>query len=195
MVFPYAFMNTDRELVLPQMFCNDPKKLELHGRVVSELETIFDPQHESGLHDHFKEMYIRYLESLVVIDSKPGLLQEMCEPSFFRKAMRGWSELKEKKATLRLMNSMEMSIFKLSLVGFSTHYNGYLDRDIDVRSKNQLRSTDGINYRYKCRWPYKNYVENTTQFVIRVETDLKLNLTREQSSLEGYQPEKIDLIP
>ena len=43
MLFPYAFMNTDPDLVMAEMFCPDPKKLEKHGKVLSELETLFNP--------------------------------------------------------------------------------------------------------------------------------------------------------
>lgn len=53
---------------------------------------------------------------------------------------------------------IEDIFFKLSLVSFTSHTNGYLDRDIDVLSRNELRVTNGLTYRYNCKWPYKNYI-------------------------------------
>ena len=75
MVFPYAFMNTDADLVLPTMFCQDQKKLEKQSKVLNEIQTIMEPDHESGIHDHFKELYIRYLEALAMIDDSPEALE------------------------------------------------------------------------------------------------------------------------
>ena len=34
-----------------------------------------------------------------------------------------------------------------------------------------------MSFRYTCRWPYLNFIQQTSQFVVRVETDLKLNLS------------------
>ena len=51
-----------------------------------------------------------------------------------------------------------------------------MDRYIDIRSKNELRLTNGVEYRYTCRWPYKDFIETSTRFVLRVETDMKLNM-------------------
>lgn len=65
---------------------------------------------------------------------------------------------------------------KLSLVSFSKHVNGYMDRDVDIRSRNELRFTNGVEYRYTCSYPYKDFIETSTQFLVRVETDMKLNM-------------------
>lgn len=74
---------------------------------------------------------------------------------------------------------------KLSVVSFSKHVNGYMDRDIDIRSKNELRQTNGVEYRYTCRWPYKDYIETSTQFLVRVETDMRLNMAMGSERLIG----------
>ena len=113
----------------------------------------------------------------------------MCEPSFFHRLNSGWAELKEQNAEkIEVLNDQllgDTNVFKLDLVSFSTHINGYLDRYIDIRSRNALRADDGSNYRYTCRYPYKNFVQQTSHFVVRVETDLKLNLTLKSNGQGG----------
>lgn len=72
-----------------------------------------------------------------------------------------------------------------------------MDRDVDVLSRSELRKTNGFEHWYNCRWPYKNYVENTVRYVVRVETDFKLNLSMdhkipaaEGSESTGSSPEE-----
>ena len=126
---------------------------------------------------------MRYLESLTMLESNPRELEQMCEPLFLERLYKGWQELKTSNASdMTLLNKREDNLFKLSLVSFTYHFNGYLDRYTDIRSKNQLISFDGVDYRYRCRWPYKNYIEASSRFILRVETDLKLNLTMHDES-------------
>ena len=89
---------------------------------------------------------------------------------------------------------MEDNFFKLDIVSYTAHFNGYLDRFIDVRSRNLIQNSDGLNYRYTCRYPYKNFIEQSSQFVIRVETDLKLNLKLKKPSDEAAGSEELFLI-
>ena len=144
------------------MFSDDLKKLEKHGQVLAEIATLLEPDHELGLHAHFRELYTNYLRSLSMIETEPDKLEELCEPSFFRKTVKGWADMRDSNATeLSMLNEKTFSTFKLSLVAYSMHFNGYLDRDVDVKSRNSLRTSDGLNYRYNCRWPYKNHIEQT----------------------------------
>mmetsp|Transcript_12366 Transcript_12366/g.14675 ORF Transcript_12366/g.14675 Transcript_12366/m.14675 type:complete len:136 (-) Transcript_12366:219-626(-) len=109
----------------------------------------------------------------------------MCEPMFYKRLTQGWSDLQQSGATeVSLLNrSSELNQFKISLVSFSNHINGYMDRVVDIRSRNALRHTNGVEYRYSCRWPYKDFIETSTRFLLRVETDLKLNLAMTDKSL------------
>ena len=80
LVFPYAFMNKRKDLVKFEF--KDEKMAKNHGNTLSELSTLFEPEHESGLHNHFKQVYIHYLESLTNIDGNREVLEQMCEPHF-----------------------------------------------------------------------------------------------------------------
>lgn len=78
---------------------------------------------------------MRYLEALVALESDPSELESICEPFFYRKAVQGWTDLKGQKMTaISLLNSPP-TVFKSSLVHASLHYNGYMDRDVDVLSR------------------------------------------------------------
>ena len=68
MMFPYAFMNTDANLIIPEMFCADHEKLEKQNKALAEISLLLEPDHESGLYNHFKQLYFRYLEALTMID-------------------------------------------------------------------------------------------------------------------------------
>ena len=59
-------MNKRKDLVKFEF--KDEKMANNHGKTLGELSTLFEPEHESGLHNHFKEIYIHYLESLTNID-------------------------------------------------------------------------------------------------------------------------------
>ena len=87
LVFPYAFMNTDPDLISTEMILigRDEKCFKRHNKVLAEVSTFLDPVHSSNLHSHFKELYIYYLESLCLLDKDPKRLQQMCEPLFFRR--------------------------------------------------------------------------------------------------------------
>ena len=95
---------------------------------------------------------------------------------------------------MTLLNHKEDNLFKLSLVSYTSHWNGYLDRYTDVKSKNTLVSSDGVLHRYRCNWPYKNHIEATSQFLVRVETNLKLNLTICEKEEEIDDGKLVDLI-
>ena len=148
---------------------------------------MLDPSHESALQSHFRELFVIYLEALAKVETDPASrLEQICEPLFYQRLKQGWQDLKESGATeITILNhaAPQDLNFDLSLVSFSNHINGYLDRIVDIRSKNTLRQFNGVEYRYAARWPYKNHIETSTRFLVRVETDLKLNLTVDGRSL------------
>ena len=107
LIFPYAFMNTDEDLVSTSSILKgmDEKQVMRHGKVLGEVSTFLDPGHSSKLHDHFKELYVYYLESLCSIDEDPARLEQMCEPLFYNRLSAGWKDLKASGATdISLLN-------------------------------------------------------------------------------------------
>ena len=61
-VFPYAFMNSDKNFIVTEMFCSeDVKKIEKQSKVLQDLQILLAPEHESRLLSHFKEIYVHYL--------------------------------------------------------------------------------------------------------------------------------------
>ena len=93
LVFPYAFLNTDRDLVTAEMMMRsgqlqDGKQateehLKRHNKVLAEVSTLLDPSHESALQSHFRELFLIYLEALAQVETDPaGRLEQICEPLF-----------------------------------------------------------------------------------------------------------------
>lgn len=48
LLFPYAFLSRNYSLVLPSMLETDEKKLEMHGKKLSEIIARFDTEQEES---------------------------------------------------------------------------------------------------------------------------------------------------
>ena len=115
------------------------------------------------------------------------MLAAICEPSFYDRLMKAWASLKEStenyEARIELLNAKQNgrdNYFKLNAVSSQIHHGVYLDRYENVRNGTQLESTDGLRFYYRQESPSKGYVQQNALSVLRVETDLKLNLVLER---------------